>query len=324
LGNAANGIVLIWLAPLSVFGLVASTGMRFYALRIGKLTVISTAQISRTAVFATGTVVTGLFWQIPDFDGALVMLAWQIAADTCAFLVQVLALPQIARLILLRPRFRWSLAVLRTYRKTLGVLTLSELIMAVNQQVQIFSVIMIFGAAAGGWFSLAKSLVFVPCSVITAAVSDVTNQRLSRYHAERKPFSRLVTQATLGLAAFGIVPFGLLIILAPAILPRLMGSQWAGATQSVMILAICSYFNFVSAPGSTVTILVQARRYILLWNSSRLTIVSLLSAAAGSGLISYLTWLALLTAAESVAYIASAAAGTHFARKVEMRKDPGN
>jgi O-antigen/teichoic acid export membrane protein len=320
LGGTANGIVLIWLAPLSIFVFVASTGMRFYTVRIGRFNVISAAQISRTMVFTTGTVVTGLFWGKPDVNGALIMLAWQIAADACALFVQIRASPNVARLIVLRPRFRWCCAELRKYQRTLGILTLSELISAGNLQVQISTVILIFGAAAGGWFALARSLVFVPCSIISAAVNDVTNQRLSRYYAERKPFYRIVLQATQWMAAVGIVPFASIMILAPAVLPHVMGSRWAGAAPSVVVLAVASYFNFISAPGVTVMIIVQARRYILLWHATRLAVAASLSALAGFGLVSYSTWLALLTAAESVAYITSAASGSIFARTVETKR----
>ncbi|MBV9251380.1 MAG: oligosaccharide flippase family protein, partial [Acetobacteraceae bacterium] len=211
-GGAVSGITLVWLAPFSIFIFVAASGMRFYSMRLARFSVISAAQISRAAVFAAGTVATGLLWRLPYVGGAMVILAWQAVGDAGALLVQAWASPTIVRLVLLRPRLRRSFTVLKTYRKTLGVLTVAELISALNQQLQVSTVIFFFGATAGGWFSLARALVYVPCSVIAVAVMDVTNQRLSRYYAESKPFASVVLQSTLWMAALGIVPFSALVV----------------------------------------------------------------------------------------------------------------
>jgi hypothetical protein len=45
-----------------MFVLVASAGFRNYSIRVRRFKAVAAAQISRAAVFVTGTVATGLTW----------------------------------------------------------------------------------------------------------------------------------------------------------------------------------------------------------------------------------------------------------------------
>jgi O-antigen/teichoic acid export membrane protein len=314
-----KGPPLIWLAPVSMLVLVASTGIRFYAIRTGKFSAVATGQVSRTIVFSAGVIATALYWHGLAGPGALIMLAWQIGADFCALLIQVQANRPTLRLIMKRPRLRASLAVLRTRRKTMGVLAASVVIGALNYQIPISTVMLVFGPASAGWYFLANTLVFAPCNVIASAVSEVSNQRLSRYHAAHKPYSQILLRTTLAMVAGGIIPFTALFVLAPVLLPRIMGPQWLGATQSVMVLAVASYFNFVGSPGGNIALIVDARRYMLSWYVSRLVIAVMLAIAAALGLMSYSTWLASKVATDSVAFLSEGVSGYIFARLSEAR-----
>jgi O-antigen/teichoic acid export membrane protein len=317
--EARKGLALLCPAPLSMFILLASTGMRFYSIRVRRFKAVAAAQISRTVVFATGTVATGLLWRGLGGNGALIMLSWQIAADACALFVQFYANRQAVKLLLLRPRLRRSLTVLMRHRNTLGVLALSQIINSVNQQIPISTVALAFGAVPAGWYSLAIQFVYAPCNIVTLAVSDVANQRLARRHAERRPFSNLVLRTTFGMAAAGAVPFTLVALLGPMLLPVVLGPQWLGASQSVSILVVASYFWFVAAPAENVALIVEARRYILLWYTLRMGCLVGLGAAALFGLISYSVWLVLIVAGDAALYLLTMVSAVAFARVAESR-----
>jgi O-antigen/teichoic acid export membrane protein len=317
--EARNGLALLWPAPLSMFILVASTGIRFYSIRVRRFKAVAIAQISRSAVFVAGTVATGLSWSGFGEHGALIMLWWQIVADACALLVQIGANRQAVKLVLLRPRLRRSLTLLMRHRKTVGTLAFSQIINSVNQQLPISTVTIAFGAVHAGWYSLAAQLVFAPCSIVTSAVSDVANQRLARLHAERRPFSHLVLGATLGMAAAGAIPFAAIILLAPKLLPFVLGPQWLGASQSVSVLAVASYLWFIVALAGNVALIVEARRYILLWHVLKTASLVGLGAAALSGAIPYSLWLVLTVTGDTLLYFLEGASGYVFARAAESR-----
>jgi O-antigen/teichoic acid export membrane protein len=314
-----DGLALVWFAPLWMFILAASTGFRSYSIRVRKFKTVALATISRAVVFATGTVTTGLCWTGLGGRGALIMISWAIAADTCALLVQIGGNRGVAKLIALRPRLRSSLAALMRHRRTVGTVAFSQIVSSVNQQIPISTVTFAFGSVPAGWYSLAAQFVLAPSTVVTSAASDVANQRFSRLHAERRPFSHLVLRTTLGMAAVGAVPFAAIIFLGPTLLPILFGSQWLGASQSVAVLGVATYLWFIAAPAGTVCLIVDARRYIMLWHVLRMASFAGLGAAALFGLISYHIWLVLAVAGDALLYLLDAITGYLFARAAEVR-----
>jgi O-antigen/teichoic acid export membrane protein len=316
-GLARSELALLWPAPLAMLILVVSAGFRNLAIRARRFRAVAVAQISRAAVFVAGTIATGLAWRGLSGSGALLMLSWQIAADGCALLVQLSANRREASLILSRPRLRRSLTVLMRHGKTVGTLALSQLINAINQQLPISTITFAHGATFAGWFSLANQFVAAPCTIVTSAVSDVANQRLARLHAEQRRFSHHVLRTTLGMAAVGALPFAAIIFLAPALLPIVLGRHWVGAAGSVSILAVSAYLSFIVSPAATVALIVDARRYIVLWHSLRLAALAGLGAPAIHGSITYTTWLAVYVAANALLYLAEAVAGWFFARRAE-------
>lgn len=315
---SGKGSELLWAVPPGMFILVAATGFRFYSIRLGKFTSVAVGQISRAVVFAAGTVATGLCCSGAE-HGASIILAWQVVADACALFVQIGANHRTARLILRRPCVRDSLTVVRRYLRTLGPLAFSQVVCAVNEQIPISTVALAFGATYAGWFALAGQFVYVPLTIVTRAVADVANQRFSRRHAARLPFSTLALRITLSLAAAGALPFAFIIFLGPTLLPLVLGPRWLGATQSVSAIAVSSYLFFVTSPTSNIPLIVDARRYIVLWQLLKMLSLAGLGAAALYGRISYPTWLVLMVAASSALYFVDGIAGYVFARCAELR-----
>jgi O-antigen/teichoic acid export membrane protein len=297
--------------------LVMSAGFRYLSIRARKFGAAAAAQISRAAVFVAGTIATGLAWHGSPDTGASLMLLWQITADGCALLVQLGANRREARLILSRPRLRRSLTVLMRHRKAVGALALSQLINSINQQLPISTITFAYGPIFSGWYSLANQFVAAPISIVTQAVSDVANQRLARFHAEQRRFSHHVLRTTLGMAAVGAVPFAAIIFLAPALLPIVLGPHWVGAAGSVSILAVSAYLWFIVSPAGTVALIVDARRFIVLYHSLRLAALAGFGFAALYGLITYNMWLALYVAANALLYLLEAVMAYRFALNAE-------
>jgi O-antigen/teichoic acid export membrane protein len=247
------------------------------------------------------------------------MLSWQIAADGCALLIQLGANGREASLILRRPRLRQSLRVLMRHSKTVGTLALSQLIDSINQQLPISIITLAYGATFAGWYSLAAQFVGAPSSIVAMAATEIANQRLSRCHAQQRRFSHLVLRTTLGMAAAGAVPFAAIIFLAPALLPVALGQRWVGAAASISLLAVNSYLWFIVNPAGVVALIVDARRYIVLYHFLRLVSFGGLGAAAFYGSITYHMWLLLFVATNALILLLQAVASYLFARKAEAR-----
>jgi O-antigen/teichoic acid export membrane protein len=316
---APAGLWLMWPAPLSMLLLVAATAVRLYSIRARQFRTVAVAQIVRALVFVAGITGSAVFWPGLGGHGAAVMLSWQIAADACGLLVQLYANRSTARLVILRPRIRRSLAVLMQHRRTLGALAVSEVLRTLNQQIPLATVTLAFGAVPAGWYSMATALVSGPTSVVALAVGDVTNQRLSRHYAAGNPISHLIIRTIGGMAAVGLIPFAAVSLLAPTVLPLLMGPQWSDASHTVAIFAIASYLWFVTEPATNIPLILHARRFIVLWPALRSANWVVIGTAAVCGLVSYNTWLVLTVAGSAVIYVLESTLGALIARSADKR-----
>jgi O-antigen/teichoic acid export membrane protein len=314
-----NSLSLLWAAPLSMFLVIALVGTRYYLIRVRRFRAIAVAQISRSLIFVAGTLATGLYWDDLGGPGAMVMFGWQIAGDAGALLVQICANGRVTKLLLHRPRLRRSLTVVLRRRRTVGALALSQVINSINHQLPLSIVAIAFGSIYAGWYVLAVQLVYAPCNIITLAVRDVANQRFASSHAEHRPFAHEVLRVTFCMAVVGAIPFAAFIFVAPKFLPPLLGPQWGDASQSVSIVAVASYFWFIVAPAESVALIVDARRFIVLWYVLRMMSLAGSSAAALGGALPYHTWLALIVAGDTLLYLLQAVAAYLFARAAEAR-----
>jgi O-antigen/teichoic acid export membrane protein len=309
---------LVWFAPAWMFIQLVTMGLRSYSIRIRKFWTVAAGQILRAVLFAIGTIATAIIWKASEKNGALVMLFCMMIADTCALIVQIWTNSRTVHLVVSRPRVRKSWIVLLKHVKTIGALAASQSLAAVYQQMPISTAALAFGAVPAGWYSLGNVFIAGPSSVITSAVGEVVNQRLSRLFASRKPFSFLVLRIAAMMAGVGLLFFMTLGIVASSrLLPAIFGLQWLDASPTILILLISSYLAFVRSPGSGVALIVDAHWYILIWNALRTVCLAGLGTAAVLGLISYMTWLALMVAVDSIFYIVDILTCFFFARTVE-------
>jgi O-antigen/teichoic acid export membrane protein len=279
--------------------------------------------MARAVVFIGGTATTPLIWHGSGYDGALIMVSWQLAGDASALLIQLLANPGRDIALAFRPRIRKAFSALLFYRKTLGALALAQIIGSINQQLPITTVMFAFGANSAGWYSLASNLVYMPCKIISSAVGDVYNQRLARLHADGEPVFNLTTRATIWMAVIGLGPFTLIALLAADLLALVSGPEWQGAAYSAAILALGSYMFFISIPASNMALIVHARRYIVCWHVLRMATLVTFGGIAMLGLVSYETWLIFFVSGEIFVYAIEILFGMYFARNADPREVGG-
>lgn len=294
---------LMWLVPVAIFVQLSATGLRFYAMRTRLFTAVAVARVSRSVVFIGGSSVMMLLWPLARTHGAISLLTWQIAGDLCALLVQLRGHRQAVRLALFRPRAKQGLKVVLRYWRTLGALAIEQVLGDANQQITIWTVVFAYGAVHAGWYSIATTMVTVPSTVLALPLADLLYQRLSRADAEARTLARLVLHTTMLAAVGSIIPFGALLVLGPSVLSHVIGPQWSGAAQSIMILATGTYLFCVTTPATAVPVVLHRSRFIVLRQALQAPAVVLCCILAGFGLVSYTVWLLLLVVCRSLIYI---------------------
>lgn len=162
--------------------------------------------------------------------------------------------------------------------------------------------------ASLGQFNLANQAMYAPAALVNAAVSQVFFQKLAT--VERGRMSREVRNAIKRSLQFGVIPFAILWVISPWLMPFIFGSQWQESGYFARAIVPWMMVVVVSAPVSTVFIvtgkqlwsLIHSIMYCLvplgwLWLSP----YSLLTTVYGLGIINA----CFLSASVVMAYLAA-------------------
>ena len=146
-------------------------------------------------------------------------------------------------------------AVMRKYRQ-LPLLTAPNAIVDAIRQQGVNMIIMVkFSTAGYGRFNIAWTLMQMPASVINQALSQVFFQKLSVSDAGK--FYQTVKKSVVRSFLIGIVPFGLLYVLIPPVLPWLLGAKFQQSADIAVALVPWLYVNFVTSPISNMFIVTR-------------------------------------------------------------------
>lgn len=120
-----------------------------------------------------------------------------------------------------------------------------------------------FSGAATGQFGMAWRLLQAPIALINGAISQIYFQKISV--TERGRMFALMKISVLRSAAVGFVPFALIWLLAPWLLPFVLGDKWTPAGQIARSLVPWLFMNFITSPISTVFVVARRQGLMLVY-----------------------------------------------------------
>ncbi len=159
------------------------------------------------------------------------------------------SLSQVARKYYDFPLYRAPVEFIEIFSASLPVLMLSAF----------------FGPVSGGFYILGVKLLKAPTRLIGKSVSSVFYPKITKAAREGKDFKSLIINATLGLLAAGIIPYGMVVILGPWIFKLVFGSEWIMAGEYARWIAFMIFFQFIAGPSSVATIPMGMQRGYLIY-----------------------------------------------------------
>jgi len=105
------------------------------------------------------------------------------------------------------------------------------------------------GTASAGFYNIANMALVLPTIVLGNAVADVFYRRVSEALHRDENVSGFIIKATLGTAALGLVPYGIVVLFGPDLFGFVFGSTWTMAGEYGRWVAVMSYFGFISRPA---------------------------------------------------------------------------
>jgi len=135
-----------------------------------------------------------------------------------------------------------------------------------------------FGSAAAGYYAVAMRVLWLPSSLLGAALSQALIQRLAEEKTKTGKISELVEKAFRSMSLIGL-PYLVVMLLAPLFFEFIFGAGWRTTGLYALIMAPAAALMFVVSPLS-VAILVQNRQEL----SARWQVGAIMAVALSLGL----------------------------------------
>jgi O-antigen/teichoic acid export membrane protein len=171
--------------------------------------------------------------------------------------------------------------IFRKYRNIFTHVSTGALINSISCQAPIFLMTYFYSIDVVGQYSMAQRLVSLPIVFIMTAFADSFRQRAADEFRENGNIRGLFLKNVKRLFFIGILPFTVLIFMAPFIFKIFLGMEWEFAGVMVQVLTLMTFINFVVMGLSGVVIQVsEFFKFELYWQIS-FSILSILGFIIG-------------------------------------------
>lgn len=134
----------------------------------------------------------------------------------------------------------------------------------------------IFGSVVTGYYSMSDKILGSPIWFVTSSVGDVFKQEASEQLRVKNSCFEVFVKTTKTLFFIGIIPFSVLFIISPYVVPFILGENWKEAGVFIQIFSIMYFLRFIISPVSHVIYIVNKQNYNVIFQGINLltTVIS--------------------------------------------------
>lgn len=136
---------------------------------------------------------------------------------------------------------------------------------AISQSLPVLMLAAFFGPASAGFYVLGKKLLGMPSQLIGKSVGDVFYPRITEAAHKGENLTRLILKATLALAAFGFLPFAIVVAFGPWLFGFIFGIEWVVAGEYARWLALWLFSAFINKPSVVAIPVMNLQGYFLFY-----------------------------------------------------------
>lgn len=298
-GPISLGDSLVGLIPVVASGIACMAAMRSLAVRQGMFALIGKAQIIRVLalVFASyslgvlGWTGVGAGLSVGQALGDLLfaLLIWHNISPRCKL-----------RLLTVRPARIW--ASIQSEARAIKLLSSTQAIAILYERGPPLVILIAFGPTEVGYYVLAAQIAQAPTVLLASAFDDVFRQRASKLLSRGESLTAMMRDGLTFTLAVSVLPLSAVILLVPKFVEPVFGSNWVGATQTIIITMSVSIFAFNSSAFDKVPIMLQAHKFIFNWHLARFLLEFVAGVIAIDGVIDYPTWLLITAIGRAILY----------------------
>jgi len=123
----------------------------------------------------------------------------------------------------------------------------------------------LLGPAAVGFYLLSTRVIHLPNTVIAEAAGPVFLARIAKATHQSQSLRPILLKGSLGLAAIGLLPFGLVALVGPSLFALVFGAEWAIAGEYARWLSLSSYLSFIAVPTLSAVPLMGLQGHLLVY-----------------------------------------------------------
>lgn len=154
--------------------------------------------------------------------------------------------------------------------------TPTALINAAGTNLPIMLLTIFYGTQVTGWFGLAYQLIFIPTTLVGTAIGQVyLGEITSLIHEKPRKIYRLFIKTVKRLVLISLLPTFMLLIGGSSFVPLVLGNEWRETGFYLQLLSFSFMANFIATPVSRVFSVLERQDLALLWNITRLVIVTI-------------------------------------------------
>lgn len=118
-----------------------------------------------------------------------------------------------------------------------------------------------FGVAAAGQLFMAQRIAVLPALMLNSAVGEVFHAKASKVYRENpSALPALLKKAIFGLLAVGLATVAPIALVAPTIVPVILGKKWLVTGILVAILAPATVFYLMTATSRVISVVGQQQK----------------------------------------------------------------
>jgi len=135
----------------------------------------------------------------------------------------------------------------------------------ISQGLPVLMLASFFGPTSAGFYTLGRTVLGLPSTVIGNAVGQVFYPRIAQAANNNENLTRLIIKATLLLAAVGFIPFFIVVIFGPILFSFVFGEEWRMAGEYASWLALWLYFMFMNRPANHAIPVLDVQKFYLIF-----------------------------------------------------------
>lgn len=138
------------------------------------------------------------------------------------------------------------------------------LVNAISQSLPVLILASVFGPATAGFFSLGKSILSAPASLIGASVGNVFYPKIAEVVNRGENPIHLLNKATVATFFVGLVPFATIMFFGPYIFDFIFGNEWHIAGKYAQWMALWVLISLTARPLIATIPVVKMQRVFLI------------------------------------------------------------